>query len=116
MFNKASAQALGFVYLQVNRLAGANHYLSDGLTVCHGAKVRLWARGGTTIGTTFATGANPRMRTADVLAHERVHMDQWERHGLTFIFRYVAAGRNPLTHKFEQEAGLKRGGYRTSDE
>ena len=43
-------------------------------------------------------------------------MDQWERHGLTFIFRYVAAGRNPLTHKFEQEAGLKRGGYRTSDE
>src|SRR5690554_284815 len=112
MINNATAQALGFVYLWVNRLLGANHFESEGLTVCYGAKIRLWARGGTTIGTTYATGLNPKARSVDMLAHERVHMQQWQRHGLLFILLYLQAGRNPYTNRFEQEAGLKRGGYK----
>ncbi|GAA1216523.1 hypothetical protein GCM10009655_14780 [Rhodoglobus aureus] len=69
-----------------------------------------WAfgRGGTTIGAVFLTGGNA---SDAVLEHEAVHREQWRRYGLWFIPLYLLAGQNPLTNRFEIEAGLERGGY-----
>ncbi|WP_010205045.1 hypothetical protein [Salinibacterium sp. PAMC 21357] len=69
-----------------------------------------WAfgRGGTTIGAVFLTGGNA---SDDVLAHEAVHREQWRKYGLWFIPLYLLAGQNPLTNRFEVEAGLELGGY-----
>ena len=69
-----------------------------------------WAfgRGGTTIGAIYLT----RTSTSEaVLAHERVHVEQWRRYGLAFIPLYLAAGREATRNRFEIEAGLERGGY-----
>ena len=46
-----------------------------------------------------------------MLAHERVHVEQWRRYGLAFIPLYLAAGREATRNRFEIEAGLERGGY-----
>jgi len=69
-----------------------------------------WAfgRGGTTVGAIFLT----RSAVSDeVLEHEAVHKAQWRRYGLAMIPLYIAAGRDPLTNRFEREAGLVKGGY-----
>jgi len=67
-----------------------------------------FGRGGTTIGAVYLT----RDKTAPaVLTHESVHRAQWRRYGLAFIPLYVAAGPNPLTNRFEVQAGLEAGGY-----
>lgn len=73
-------------------------------------KCPRWAfgRGGTTIGAVFLTHS---ATDEDTLAHEAVHRAQWKRYGLAFIPLYLAAGENPITNRFEQEAGLRRGGY-----
>jgi len=69
-----------------------------------------WAfgRGGTTIGAVFLTGRNA---SDDVLEHEAIHREQWRKYGLWFIPLYLLAGQNPLTNRFEVEAGLELGGY-----
>jgi len=42
---------------------------------------------------------------------QSVSVAQWKKYGLALIPLYVAAGSNPLTNRFEVEAGLKKGGY-----
>jgi hypothetical protein len=73
-------------------------------------RVPNWAfgRGGTTIGAVFLTTTNT---SQNVLEHEAVHRAQWKKYGLAFIPLYIAAGANPLTNRFEVEAGLKKAGY-----
>ena len=70
-----------------------------------------WAfgRGGTTIGAVYLTRDNVSLA---VLQHEAVHRAQWKRYGLAFIPLYVAAGAVAEFNRFEQEAGLEKGGYR----
>jgi hypothetical protein len=72
--------------------------------------VPRWAfgRGGTTIGAVYLTCDNV---SDNVLEHEAVHREQWRRYGLWFILLYLLGGQNPLTNRFEIEAGLERGGY-----
>jgi hypothetical protein len=69
-----------------------------------------WAfgRGGTTIGAVFLTGGNS---SDAVLEHEAAHRKQWRHYGLWFIPLYLLAGQDPLTNRFEIEAGLELGGY-----
>ena len=67
-----------------------------------------FGRGGTTVGAVFLTGGNA---SNDVLEHEAVHREQWRKYGLWFIPLYLLAGQNPLTNRFEVEAGLELGGY-----
>lgn len=68
-----------------------------------------FGRGGTTIGAVYLTRDTI---TPEVLEHEAVHRAQWKRYGLAFIVLYIAAGGNPLTNRFEIEAGLEKAGYR----
>jgi len=80
----------------------------DGLIVADRLPRWAFGRGGTTIGGVFLTS---RDVGPEVLAHEAVHREQWRRFGLAFVPLYLAAGRDPLTNRFEIEAGLVRGGY-----
>ena len=71
-----------------------------------------FARGGTTLGGVYLTRRNT---TRSVLRHEAVHADQWARYGIIFGLLYL---REELRHRgprnrFEIEAGLEDGGYRT---
>jgi hypothetical protein len=47
-----------------------------------------------------------------VLEHEAVHVVQWRKYGLLMPLLYAIAGSNPVTNRFEVEAGLEKGGYR----
>ncbi|MBM7790345.1 RHS repeat domain-containing protein [Tenggerimyces flavus] len=73
-----------------------------------------WAypRGGVTIGNTYLTGNRRSQVTRDVIYHESRHRSQWRRYGAGFALRYWRAGRNACRNKWEQKAGLRRGGYR----
>lgn len=88
-------------------LHGGHLEVVDGLRVCWGMR-RGYARGGTTIGDTYLTGRRPG---PEVVSHEKVHVEQWRRYGLSFALRYAAAGRDPLRNRWEREAGLEAGGY-----
>lgn len=72
-----------------------------------------WAypRGGVTWGDTYLCGTGDWARSESRLRHERVHVEQWRRHGLWFAVLYVRAGRDPQRNRFEVEAGLTDGGY-----
>ena len=110
---RVSAHVIGEAYRRINRRLGAKCYRTRGMSVCYGAKVRIWARGGTTIGTTYATSSRRGYRSAARLAHERVHVAQWKRYGAVgFAIRYGKAGKNPCRNRYERQAGLRRGGYR----
>lgn len=71
-----------------------------------------FGRGGTTIGGVYLTRHNT---SAGVLRHEAVHADQWARYGAMFAVRYLAEEiRRPgPRNRYEIEAGLRDGGYRT---
>ncbi|WP_109774913.1 Fe-S oxidoreductase [Quadrisphaera granulorum] len=83
--------------------------------VCSGARGRTYARGGTTYGTTYVTGGNPRTCADDRLRHEAVHVLQWQRWGLLLPLLYgiaeLRAGGDPTRNRFEAAAGLRDGGY-----
>ncbi len=81
-----------------------------GLVVADRLPSWAFGRGGTVIGGVLLTSPDLRL-TPEVLRHERVHRRQWRRYGLAFIPLYLAAGRDPLTNRFEIEAGLVDGGY-----
>lgn len=83
----------------------------DGLWVCSGLPSRAFPRGGATYGDTYVTGKAAFMVSAERLRHESVHVAQWRALGLAMIWHYLRAGRNPLTNRFEVEAGLEDGGY-----
>jgi hypothetical protein len=70
-----------------------------------------WAyrRGGTCVGRCYLTGDAPV--TEAVLRHEQVHVEQQRHYGALFPLLYGLAGRNPLTNRFEIEAGLEDGNY-----
>lgn len=73
-----------------------------------------WAfgRGGTTVGGVFLTSAQQVERIGEpVYEHEAVHREQWRRFGLAMIPLYLIEGQDPLTNRFEIEAGLAKGGY-----
>lgn len=80
-----------------------------GLWVFRGMPEWTFARGGVCVGGCYLTGENPPDDA--VLRHEAVHMRQWRRYGLLMPLLYLVAGRNPLTNRFEIEAGLVDGNY-----
>ncbi len=80
----------------------------DGLWVFRGMPKWTFRRGGTCVGACYLTRTNVSPR---VLRHERIHRAQWRKYGLAMPVLYALAGRNPLTNRFEIEAGLKDGGY-----
>lgn len=81
---------------------------AGGVIIARGVPKWAFGRGGTTIGAVFLTTDNT---SQNVLEHEAVHRAQWKKYGLAFIPLYIAAGANPLTNRFEVEAGLKKAGY-----
>lgn len=80
----------------------------DGLFVFTGMPKWSFRRGGSCVGSCYLTDHNV---SADVLEHEAVHREQWQRYGMLFPLLYLVAGRNPLKNRFEIEAGLEKGGY-----
>ncbi|WP_416351971.1 MULTISPECIES: Fe-S oxidoreductase [Subtercola] len=81
----------------------------NGLFVFTGVPQWAFSRGGSCIGGVYLTDTNA---AATVLEHEAVHREQWMRYGLLFPLLYFRAGTDPLTNRFEIEAGLEKGGYR----
>jgi hypothetical protein len=80
----------------------------DGLIVFRGMPTWTFGRGGSCVGGCYLTNDNV---TPDVLEHEAVHKRQWQRYGMVFPLLYLLSGRNPLTNRWEIEAGLEKGGY-----
>jgi len=81
----------------------------QGLWVFRGMPRWTFGRGGVCVGGCFLTGdgrVTPRL-----LRHEAVHRRQWQRYGALMPLLYLLAGRNPLTNRFEIEAGLEDGRY-----
>jgi hypothetical protein len=79
-----------------------------GLVVFTGMPRWTFVRGGSCVGFCYLTDDNV---SDDILDHERVHKEQWRRYGLAFPIANLLAGRDPLTNRFEVEAGLEKGGY-----
>jgi hypothetical protein len=79
------------------------------LIVCRGLPQWAFRRGGTCVGRVYLTRDNDGPR---VLRHEAVHVTQWRRYGMLMPLMYFLAGSDPLTNRFEIEAGLEEGGYR----
>ncbi|MEU5842846.1 hypothetical protein [Rhodococcus sp. NPDC047139] len=108
-----TVRAVSALALCWGRLWGGSVSLDDefGLYVCTGMRGGF-ARGGTTVGGVFLTRRPPSRR---LLRHEAVHVDQWARYGIGFAARYLWEElRNPGTrNRFEVEAGLADGDYRT---
>lgn len=102
-YASALAIAWGFVWStgRVRRV--------DGLWVFTGMPKWTFSRGGSCVGCCYFTDRNDGER---VLRHERVHVQQWKRYGLAMPLLYWLAGRDPLSNRFEIEAGLEDGGYR----
>lgn len=71
-----------------------------------------FGRGGTTVGGVYLTLHNT---STAVLRHEAVHADQWARYGMSFAARYLVEElRHPgPKNRYEIEAGLADGGYRS---
>lgn len=80
----------------------------NGMLVFTGMPASTFRRGGSCVGGCYLTDTNV---SPAVLKHEAVHKRQWQRYGLVFPLLYLVAGRNPLTNRFEIEAGLEDGGY-----
>ena len=80
-----------------------------GLWVFRGMPEATFGRGGVCVGGCFLTGTG----SIDdrLLAHEAVHREQWRRYGMLMPLLYLFAGRDPLTNRFEIEAGLEDGRY-----
>ncbi|GEK81165.1 hypothetical protein [Agrococcus baldri] len=94
------------------RVLGGEERREGELHVITGLPQWAFGRGGTTVGATYLTRASD---SPDVLEHEDVHRQQWERYGLWFIPMYFAAGAEGTKNRFEIEAGLEKGGYLPKD-
>lgn len=81
----------------------------QGLWIFRGLPSWAFARGGVCTGGCFLTG-DGRVPTS-VLRHEAIHRRQWQRYGMLMPLLYLIAGRDPLTNRFEIEAGLEDGRY-----
>ncbi len=80
----------------------------NGLIVFRGMPAWSFGRGGSCVGGCYLTRQNV---SAAVLEHEAVHKRQWQRYGMIFPLLYFIAGRDPLTNRYEIQAGLQNGGY-----
>lgn len=80
----------------------------QGLIVFRGMPRWTFGRGGSCVGGCYLTDGND---SDTVLGHEVVHQAQWRTYGMLFPVLYWLSGRNPLTNRFEIEAGLEAGGY-----
>lgn len=80
----------------------------DGLWIFRGLPRWSFGRGGSCVGSCYLTDTNV---TEAVLRHERIHRSQWRHYGLAMPLLYFLAGRDPLSNRFEIEAGLEDGGY-----
>ena len=97
-----------FVAKTDSRLMAAAALLLRGIGLRHFTE-RYW----TTVGRTIyypACVRDPRAHP-QVIEHELVHVRQWERYGLWFNAMYFAAGQDAHRNRFENEAGLEKGGY-----
>lgn len=107
-------RTLGFRYATILGLAwglplSTGRVRRDGdLIVLSGLPRWAYRRGGTTVGRVYLTGDNTGPA---VLRHEHVHVEQWRRLGMWMPILYLLAGTDPLTNRFEIEAGLDDGGY-----
>lgn len=81
------------------------------LRVCAGSGRWTSARGGTTWGEVFVTRRPLARVDAATVRHELVHVGQWRRWGLLLPMLYALSGPDPLRNRFEQQAGLRDGGY-----
>lgn len=113
-FPRGWARAVGFEYATLVGLVWGLP-LSTGRVRKQGDLIVLtglprWAfrRGGTTVGRVYLTRDND---AEPVLRHEAVHVEQWRKYGLWLPVLYALSGQNPLTNRFEVEAGLEDGGY-----
>jgi hypothetical protein len=102
------ATGVGFLWGTI--LGRALPTSTGGIYLARGLPRWAFGRGGTTIGAVYLTGD---LVSEAVLRHEAVHRAQWRRYGLAFIPLYVAAGPIAQTNRFEREAGLRDGGYRS---
>lgn len=100
------ATAVGFVWGFIWSTGRVRR--TDGLWVFTGMPKWTFQRGGSCVGGCYLTDRNTGEA---VLRHERVHRAQWQRYGMALPILYLLAGRNPLTNRFEIEAGLEDGGY-----
>ena len=82
-----------------------------GLRTCQGGWGHAYARGGTTIGSTYLAKPGADHVRPEVLMHETVHVQQWRAWGPLYPAAYGAAGGNACTNAFEIQAGLKAGHY-----
>lgn len=102
LFATVVACAIGFP-LSTGRVR-----VERGLIIFSGMPEWSFGRGGTCVGSVYLTN---RSLSDPVLKHERIHVTQWKRYGLLMPLLYWLAGKDPLTNRFEVEAGLRDGGY-----
>ncbi|MFD1714076.1 Fe-S oxidoreductase [Amnibacterium flavum] len=108
------ARAVGFEYatlvgLTIGLPLSTGRVRREGeLIVLTGLPKWAFKRGGTTVGRVYLTRDND---SEAVLKHEQVHVEQWRKYGLWLPVLYALHGQNPLTNRFEIEAGLEDGGY-----
>ncbi|WGD36891.1 Fe-S oxidoreductase [Lysinibacter sp. HNR] len=100
------ATLVGFVWGSIWSTGRVERH--NGLFVFRGMPRWTFKRGGSCVGACYLTAHNV---SADVLEHEAVHKQQWQRYGIILPLLYWAEGSNPLHNRFEIEAGLQKGGY-----
>ena len=105
-FGYAYATAVGFAWGAIWSTGRIERV--EGLWVFRGMPKWTFGRGGSCVGSCYLTGDNV---SPAVLRHERVHRQQWRHYGLALPLLYALSGRDPLTNRFEIEAGLRDGGY-----
>lgn len=109
--NYVQSRFLGEAAARFSRRVGGQCSVRYGMRTCR-SSIKIYGRGGTTIGDTYLTGWKPSNVRSGVIAHEREHRRQWRRYGAFFAMMYFNAGRNPCRNVFERAAGLRRGGYK----
>lgn len=109
VINRKGYAVAGLAAWAWGRLLGGKLTRHGDLVVVSGLPRWAFGRGATCIGDTVLCHREP---SAQVLAHEDIHRQQWMRYGLAFVPLYFLAGRDPLRNRFEIEAGLAAGGYK----
>uniref|UniRef100_UPI0018CB34B3 PA14 domain-containing protein n=1 Tax=Cellulomonas sp. URHD0024 TaxID=1302620 RepID=UPI0018CB34B3 len=105
------AQAIGRTVATYSTITGGTCKVKSGLRICQGGWGHAYARGGTTLGTTYVAPKGNEYTDASRIRHELVHVKQWTDGGLAFAPKYFMAGINPCHNKFEIEANLRDGHY-----
>lgn len=115
LFPRGWVRAVGFEYATLVGLVwglplSTGRIRRDGdLIILTGLPKWAFKRGGVTVGRVYLTRDNDG---PGVIEHEKVHVEQWRKYGFWMPVLYGLAGSNPLTNRFEIEAGLEKGGYR----